>query len=191
MWALAPGVEKKLERRVEKPVPLQTAQLTEMFDHDTAIVTLHLYLAWRALHSQGRGLNSVMMTQLGADLDRYDIREGEVIANALIGWNFGDGHLHGPALVEAVQAQCGFEPGELIVVVAESEPIGNGRQRYLVIDAAVGEVERGSWAVGDAVEEQPWLPNGPIPLRVDQQRPGYQRRRHFGEGDEAAAVATA
>jgi hypothetical protein len=191
MWALAPGVEEKLDRQVEKPVPLQTAQLTEMFDHDTAIVTLHLYLAWRALHSQGRGLNSVMMNQLGEDLDRYDIREGEVLANALVGWNFGDGHLHGPALVEAVQAQCGFEPGELIVVVAESEPIGNGRQRYLVIDAAVGEVERGSWAVGDAVEEQPWLPNGPIPLRVDRRRLGYERRRHLGESGEAAAVATA
>ena len=45
----------------------------------------------------------------------------------------------------------------------ESEPIGRGRQQYWVMDAAVGVVERGSWAVKDAVEEQPWLPNGPIP----------------------------
>jgi len=189
MWAFAPGAEDKLERRVEKPAPLQTAQLTTMFDRDTAIVTLHLYLAWRALHSQGRGLNSVMMTQLGEDLDRFDLREGEMLANALVGWNFGDGHLHGPALVEAVQAQCGFEPGELIVVVAESEPIGNGRQRYVVIDAAVGQVECGSWAVGDAVEEQPWLPNGPIPLRIDERRSGYERRRLFGPNGGAASAA--
>lgn len=189
MWAFAPGAEDKLERRVEKPAPLQTTQLTTMFDRDTAFVTLHLYLAWRALHSQGRGLNSVMMTQLGEDLDRFDLREGEMLANALLGWNFGDGHLHGPALVEAVQAQCGFEPGELIVVVAESEPIGNGRQRYVVIDAAVGQVECGSWAVGDAVEEQPWLPNGPIPLRIDERRSGYERRRLSGRNGGAASAA--
>jgi hypothetical protein len=178
MWAFAPGAEDKLDQRITKPAPIQTKQLTEMFDHDTAIVTLHLYLAWRALHSQGRGLNSAMMTQLGDDLDRYDLREGELLANALIGWNFGDGHLHGQALVEAVQERCEFEPGELVVVYAESEPIGNGRQRYWVMDAAVGIVERGSWAVRDAVEEQPWLPNGPIPLRIGERREGYERRSH-------------
>src|SRR6201996_1874936 len=122
MWAFAPGAEAKIER-IEKPAPNQVEQLEGVFDHDTAIVTLHLYLAWRALHSQGRGLNSVMMTQLGADIDRYDVREGEMIGNLVLGWNFGDGHLHGPALVEAVQARCGFEPGELIVVFAEPEPI--------------------------------------------------------------------
>jgi hypothetical protein len=27
-------------------------------------------------------------------------------------------------------------------------------------------VERGTWKVADAVEEQPWLPNGPIPTQV-------------------------
>lgn len=190
MWAFAPGAEERLDRRIAKPAPIQTRQLAEMFDPDRALVTLHLYLAWRALHSQGRGLNSVMMTQLGADLDRYDLREGEMIGNILLGWNFGDGHLHGPALVEAVQERCRFAPGELIVVYAESEPIGDGRQRYLVVDATVGIVERGSWAVADAVEEQPWLPNGPIPLAVDERREGYGRGRlpaaHAGEREAAA-----
>jgi len=27
-------------------------------------------------------------------------------------------------------------------------------------------VERGTWKVTDAVNEQPWLPNGPIPTEV-------------------------
>jgi hypothetical protein len=36
-----------------------------------------------------------------------------------------------------------------------------------VIDAALGIIERGRWKVADAVNEQPWLPNGPIPLRVE------------------------
>jgi hypothetical protein len=35
-----------------------------------------------------------------------------------------------------------------------------------VIDAALGVLERGTWKVADAVAEQPWLPNGPIPIQV-------------------------
>jgi hypothetical protein len=27
-------------------------------------------------------------------------------------------------------------------------------------------IERGTWKVADAVAEQPWLPNGPIPTQV-------------------------
>lgn len=178
MWALAPGAEEKLDEHLVKPAQMQKKQLAAMSDADTATVTLHLYLAWRAMHSQGRGLNSVMLNQLGGDLDTYDLREGEICANAIIGWNFGDGHLHNPALIEAVQKRCGFAPGELIVVYAESEPILNGRQQYLVMDAAVGIVERGSWSVHDCVEEQPWLPNGPVATDVTYRMPGYERVSH-------------
>ena len=48
----------------------------------------------------------------------------------------------------------------------ESQPIHRGTQHYQVIDAALGVIERGTWKVVDAVQEQPWLPNGPIPLDV-------------------------
>jgi hypothetical protein len=105
--------------------------------------------------------------------------------------NFGDGHLHNQRLIEAVQKRCRFAPGELIVVWAESDPIGRGRQEYWVMDAAVGIVERGSWAVKDAVEEQPWLPNGPIPVQVDWRRPGYERVSHGTRGIAAAPAAPA
>ena len=40
-----------------------------------------------------------------------------------------------------------------------------------VIDAALGVLERGTWNVADAVKQQPWLPNGPIPLNVTWTRP--------------------
>ena len=178
MWAFAPGAEAKLNEHIVKPAALQKDQLTAMFDADTADVTLHQYLGWRAMHSQGRGLNSVMANQLGSDIDVYDPREGEMLCNVILGWNFGDGHLHGQGLIEAVQKRCRFAPGEVIVVFAESEPVGNGRQEYWVMDAAVGIVERGSWAVKDAVEEQPWLPDGPIRTRVDWRLDGYMRVSH-------------
>jgi hypothetical protein len=186
MWAFAPGAEAKLDEHLVKPAAMQKSQLTEVFDRHTADITLHQYLAWRSMHSQGRGLNSVMIDQLGAAIDVYEPREGEIAANAIIGWNFGDGHLHDDQLIEAIQKRCRFEPGELIVVFAESEPIGNGRQEYYVIDAAVGVVERGSWAVKDAVEEQPWLPNGPIPTTVSYRMPGYERVSAGGRSDSTA-----
>ena len=48
----------------------------------------------------------------------------------------------------------------------ESEAFGSGVQHYKLIDAALGVIERGTWKVADAVAEQPWLPNGPIPTQV-------------------------
>jgi hypothetical protein len=177
MWAFAPGAERKLNSLV-KPAPLHEEQLAAMFDADTGKVILAQYLGWRSLHSQGRGLNSLMIRHLGDDIDRYDLREGEVACNLCIGWNFGDGHLHNPKLIEAIQRRCRFEPGELIVVYAESEPILGGRQQYQVVDAALGVIERGSWAVKDAICEQPWLPNGPIRMQTDWTLEGYQRVRY-------------
>ena len=44
--------------------------------------------------------------------------------------------------------------------------MGSHVQHYKVIDAALGVIERGTWKVTDAVNEQPWLPNGPIPTEV-------------------------
>lgn len=77
-----------------------------------------------------------------------------------------------------MQREAGFEPGELIVVWVESQGWASKVQRYKVIDAALGVVERGSWKVADAVEEQPWLPNGPIPLEVTWSAVDRQDRGH-------------
>ena len=74
------------------------------------------------------------------------------------------------------------------MVWVESEPVGSGRQRYWVMDAAVGIVERGSWAVADAVAEQPWLPNGPIATAVTYRMPGYERVRDSA-GEPGLTVA--
>ena len=43
----------------------------------------------------------------------------------------------------------------------------------LVIDAALGCIEKGWYHNDDAANEQPWLPNGPIPHTVTWTLPGY------------------
>jgi len=165
LWAFAPGAEQKLDR-VVRPSANQVDQLVAFgYEQKWADVTMQQVIAWRTMHSQGRGLFSLLLRHL-PDIDTRDVREAEFVCNSLIGFNFGDGHLHDESMIAAVQRQAQFEPGELIVVWVESQPVHKDHQAYKVIDAALGVIERGTWKVADAVNEQPWLPNGPIPLNV-------------------------
>jgi hypothetical protein len=188
MWAFAPGAEGKLDDGIVKAAKMQKQQLQVKkpllgYDERVAEVVMNQMLAWRSMHSQGRGLNSVMINHLDNDIDTYTLREAEFSCNAIVGFNFGDGHLHDRRLIDAIQKRCAFAPGEFSVVWVESEPVFDGRQRYWVMDAAVGIVERGSWAVKDAVQESPWLPNGPIATDVEWRLPGYERVRHASAVD--------
>ncbi|MCR1786441.1 DUF3556 domain-containing protein [Nocardioides carbamazepini] len=186
VWAMKPGVEQRLN---ELPlVEVQQDQLQRMapmpYTADEAAMTVQKALAWRSMHSQGRGLFSVLHEHLD-DLEARDVREGEFMCNILVGWNFGDGHLHDERLISAVQKRLGLEPGDLVVAYCESQatPWRTSRpQEYRVIDAALGIVERGTWDVRDCVKEQPWLPNGPVPLAVTWSASGYRRKSTLTTG---------
>ena len=78
-------------------------------------------LAFRSMHSHGRALNGLLPRAVD-DVEDYDVREGELVAGVVLGYNFGDGHFHNEHLLEAVQERCRFEPGELRVVMLESQP---------------------------------------------------------------------
>jgi uncharacterized membrane protein YkgB len=165
VWAFAPGAEAKLDK-VTRYARNQVDQFVDFgYEPVWAEITMQQSIAWRTMHSQGRGLFSVLLKNL-PDIDTRTVREGEFVCNSLIGFNFGDGHLHNEDLIRAVQQEAAFEPGELVVVWVESQAWGSKVQHYKVIDAALGVVERGTWNVADAVNEQPWLPNGPIPTTV-------------------------
>lgn len=165
IWAFAPGAEEKLNA-VVRPTENTVDQLKHTYPDDVADVLMMQIACWRSMHSQGRGLYSLLHRELGEEVNSYTIREAEYACNTLIGFNFGDGHLHNARMIEAVQSRCQFAPGEFIAVWVESQPIHKKTQEYQVIDAALGVIERGTWDVRDAVAEQPWLPNGPIPVTV-------------------------
>jgi uncharacterized membrane protein YkgB len=165
VWTFAPGADQKLNK-VTRSSKNQLDQFVDFgYEPQWAEITMQHSIAWRSLHSQGRGLFSVLLKNL-PDIDTRAVREGEFICNSLIGFNFGDGHLHNEDLIAAVQKEAGFEPGELIIAWVESQAWGSKVQHYKLIDAALGVIERGTWKVADAVAEQPWLPNGPIPTQV-------------------------
>ncbi|WP_028655473.1 DUF3556 domain-containing protein [Nocardioides sp. J54] len=176
VWAMKPGVEERLNE-----LPLTESQVDQLqrmkpmpYTAEDAEMAIQKAIAWRAMHSQGRGLLSVLCERLD-DLESRTVREGEFVCNTILGWNFGDGHLHDERLVRAVQDRLHLAPGDLVVVYCESQatPWRTSRpQHYRVIDAALGVVERGTWDVRDCVREQPWLPNGPVPLQVQWRADG-------------------
>ncbi|MCA4726469.1 DUF3556 domain-containing protein [Mycolicibacterium fortuitum] len=175
VWTFTPGAEQKLNR-VTRSAPNTVDQYIDFgWDPVVAEVFTQQVTAWRALHSQGRGLYSVLLNSL-PDIDTRTVREGEMSCNTIIGFNFGDGHLHNEDLIAAIQSEAQFEPGEFVVAWVESQPIHRKTQEYKVIDAALGVIERGTWQVSDLVNEQPWLPNGPIPLNVTWRRAGSRVR---------------
>lgn len=173
VWTFTPGAEQKLNR-VTRSSPNTVDQYINFgWDPVVAEAFTQQVTAWRAMHSQGRGLYSVLLKNL-PDIDTRTVREGEMSCNTIIGFNFGDGHLHNEDLIRAIQTEAQFEPGEFVIAWVESQPIHKKTQEYKVIDAALGVIERGTWNVADLVEEQPWLPNGPIPLNVTWRRAGVQ-----------------
>lgn len=173
-WAFrGDEAEDKLNKHLVKYNANQVDQLSGAFGKEIAEIFLQKAMAWRTMHSQGRGLMSLMMRHLD-QLENYRIREAEFVCTTLVGWQFGDAHLHNEQTIEAVQKRCNFAPGELVVVWVESQPIHRKTQEYKVIDAALGVVERGHWNVEEAVAVQPWLPDGPIPHQVTWRAEGYE-----------------
>jgi hypothetical protein len=148
--------EAKLDRSIVKAAPIAVEQLLKFYDRDTVEVLLYKGLAFRSMHAHGRALNGLLPRAV-QDIESYDVREGEVVAGVVLGYNFGDGHFHDEQLLQAVQERCHFAPGELRVVMIESQPAHVQRQHYRIHDAAEGPIEEGYVQVADMVSRQPWL----------------------------------
>ena len=87
--------------------------------------------------------------------------EGEVVAGLALGWNFGDGHLNNMQLLEAIQEQCGFEEGELRVIMVESQPLFGRSMAWKIVDAATGLLEEGQTEIAPLRAYQAW-PTGEV-----------------------------
>jgi hypothetical protein len=161
------GAEAKLDRDVVKSAPIVGEQLLKFYEPELIEVLLYKGLAFRSMHSHGRALNALTARAV-PDVDEYDVREGELVAGVVLGYNFGDGHFHDQRLLAAVQERCHFAPGELRIVTLESQPAHVQRQRYRIWDAADGLVEEGYVNVADMARHQPWLGDVEFPVQCDE-----------------------
>jgi hypothetical protein len=157
------GAEAKLDREIVKAAPIVEEQLKKFYEPELIDVLLYKGLAFRSMHSHGRALNALSARAV-EDIEDYSVREGELVAGVVLGYNFGDGHFHDHRLLAAVQERCRFGPGELRVVTLESQPAHVQRQHYRIWDAAEGLVEEGWVDVREMVRRQPWLGEEPFPV---------------------------
>jgi Transmembrane protein of unknown function (DUF3556) len=166
LFAKDGAAEAKLDRSIVKAAPIVVEQLAKFYDRDTAELLMYKGLAFRSMHAHGRALNG-LLSHAVTDVEQYDVREGELIAGVVLGYNFGDGHFHNEQLLAAVQEKCDFAAGELRVVMIESQPAHLQRQHYRIYDAAEGLIEEGYVKVADMVVRQPWLDEtGAFPVEI-------------------------
>lgn len=154
-WFFRDGSVTKLDDGLRKASKTIRRQLSVLYDDDVIDAVSAKVLAFRSMHLHGRTLQFLIPRAVD-DPERYDYVDGEIIAGLALGWNFGDGHLHGPQLLEAIQAQCNFEPGELRCVFVESTPMLSTKHRFVIADAADGVIETGEICTRDLLELQPW-----------------------------------
>lgn len=164
LWLFRDGLDTRLDEQVTKTAASYRKQLEQFYDGVTVDAVMYRGLAFRAMHLHGRAVNALAPRAVD-DLEEYAILDGEIVAGIVLGWNFGDGHLHHHQLLEAIQEQCGFEEGELRVVCLESQPIQAQRHHYRIFDAATGLIEEGDVDVRGLLEQQPW-PDAPAPVDV-------------------------
>ena len=155
VWLFRGDSSKKLDDGLTKLAPRLPDQLSKFLDEDTITATLSKVLGFRSMHLHGRCLQ-LLLPRAVDDIDAYEYLDGELVAGIVIGWNFGEGHLHNLQLLRSIQAQCGFEEGELRCIFVESQPMGRGTHSWTIADAATGVLETGKIRVKDLLGLQPW-----------------------------------
>ena len=160
-WLLRPGALERIDDALPTVAHSPRRQVTRLYGPGVFEVVLGRTQAFRSMHLHGRALNSVLpvaVADLGGEpaLEGYEIVDGELVAGLVLGWNFGDGHLHHEQLLAAVQRACDFAPGEVRAVLLESQPAGSAWMRWRVVDAATGVVASGRVRVADLLDAQPW-----------------------------------
>jgi hypothetical protein len=154
VWLFRGDSHKKLERLTKSSAWVKD-QLAHLYDERTSVGILSKAMAFRLMHLHGRVL-SELVPRAAPKTQDYQWLDGELVAGMVLGWNFGDGHLHREQLLRAVQAQCSFEEGELRCVMVEAQPLGRSTLHYRILDAKTGLLDQGHADVNDLRTRQPW-----------------------------------
>lgn len=154
VWLFKGDAHKRLEQ-LTTSAPWVFDQLARFYDKPTSVGLFGKVMAFRLMHLHGRAL-PLLVPKAVERLDEYEWVDGEVVAGLVLGWNFGDGHLHDEKLLAAVQAQCGFEQGELRCIFVESQALGGSTMAWRIHDAKAGLREEGVLQVEELRARQPW-----------------------------------
>jgi hypothetical protein len=154
VWLFRGESHRKLERLTKSSGWIYD-QLAPLYDRATAVGIVGKVMAFRLMHLHGR-VFSRLIERAAPSFGEYEWIDGEIVAGLVLGWNFGDGHLHREELLRAVQAQCSFDEGELRCIMVEAQPLGQRTVHYRVLDAKTGLLEQGHANVDELRARQPW-----------------------------------
>jgi len=154
VWLFKGESYRKLDR-LTKSAPWIHDQLQRMYDRGTAVGVVSKVMGFRLMHLHGRAL-PLLVPKAVDRFEEYVWIDGELVAGMVLGWNFGDGHLHREELLCAVQEQCGFEEGELRCIFVEAQPLGRSTLNYRIADAQSGVRDEGEVDVRDLLARNPW-----------------------------------
>jgi hypothetical protein len=154
IWLFQHGSEKRLEKLTKSSGWIYD-QLGRVYDRSACVGIVGKVMAFRLMHLHGRLLQKLIPKAVD-DPSRYEWLDGEIVAGIVLGWNFGDGHLHKEELLHSVQEQCGFEAGELRCVMVEAQPLFGSTLDWRIHDAKAGLIERGTARIDELRKLQPW-----------------------------------
>lgn len=155
IWLFRDDAELKIADHVTTTSPVLPHQLGMLYDDKTVEAVLSRVQSFRLMHMHGRVLHDLIPKAVD-DIDRYTWRDGELICGVVVGWNFGDGHLHNQHLLRSLQERCQWETGDVRVIFVDPQPIFRPHLDWQIWDARDGELEAGRTMVDDLVDRQPY-----------------------------------
>ncbi len=156
IWLFKHGIkEKKLEPNIVKTSPDVRKQLHMIYDERTTEILMTRAMSFRLMHLPSRALHALFPKAV-QNMDDYYWLDGENLAGEVIGWNFGDGHLHHEVLLASIQKRCNFDSEELRVIMVESPQLHNGNIHWRIHDAKDGLLEEGNTSIHDLKDKMPW-----------------------------------
>jgi hypothetical protein len=155
VWLFRGTSYQRLEK-LTKTSPWIHDQLGRLYDRSACVGIVGKVMAFRLMHLHGRVLEDAIPKACEGRFDEYEWIDGEIVAGLVLGWNFGEGHLHSEQLLRSVQAQCGFEEGELRCVMVEAQPLGRPTLHYRILDAKTGLMGEGHANVSELRARHPW-----------------------------------
>ena len=160
VWLFKGEAYRKLDSHLTKSSGWVVDQLLRFYDEKTAEGLIGKVMAFRSMHIQGRALQ-LLLPQAVERLEDYEYMDGEIVAGMVLGWNFGDGHLHNEHLLRSLQRRCQWESGEVRVIFVDPQPIFRPHLDWQIWDAKDGQLEHGRTKVDDLIDRQPY-PTEPI-----------------------------
>jgi len=146
---------EKIEPNIVKTSPDLRTQLRFFYDEQTTNAILSRTISFRMMHLPSRTLHDLLPKAVD-NLNDYYWMDGEFLAGEVVGWNFGEGHLHHEPVLASIQKRCNFESGELRVIMVESPQLHNGRMHWRIMDAKDGLQEEGYTFIKDLEDKMPW-----------------------------------